>query len=99
MILVVDDHEDVRNVFRAVLQDAGHTVVVAGDGDQALRLYRANPTDLVLLDIFMPGKDGIETLRELRAEFPQAQVIAVSAGWLVQNLEMRDETMDVLDHA
>jgi len=100
-ILVADDHEDAREMFGAILRRAGHTPLLVADGTQALAAYRRHRPDLVILDIFMPGKDGIDTLLELRQDFPEAKVIAISAGWHVPNLEVSGHVteMDILDHA
>jgi YesN/AraC family two-component response regulator len=55
-------------------------VTVAADGEEALRLQRELPAAVVITDIFMPGKEGIETIYELRKEFPQTKVIVISGG-------------------
>jgi DNA-binding response OmpR family regulator len=67
-VLVVDDQEDIREMARVVLSDAGFHVTVAPGGREALRLARAETFDLVLLDINMPDMDGWATLRLLRAD-------------------------------
>jgi two-component system OmpR family response regulator len=67
-VLVVDDQEDIREMARLVLQDAGFDVATAPSGEEALRLARAALFDLVLLDINMPGLDGWATLKLLRAD-------------------------------
>ena len=67
-ILVVDDQEDIREMARLVLVDAGFDVVTAPSGEDALRLARGTAFDLVLLDINMPGLDGWSTLKLLRAD-------------------------------
>ena len=67
-ILVVDDQEDIREMARLVLADAGFEVVTASSGEDALRLARGTAFDLVLLDINMPGLDGWSTLKLLRAD-------------------------------
>jgi len=67
-ILVVDDQEDIREMARLVLVDAGFDVVTASSGEDALRLARGTAIDLVLLDINMPGLDGWSTLKLLRAD-------------------------------
>ncbi|MBU0691040.1 response regulator [bacterium] len=79
-ILVIDDDEDVRNMLRRILEHDGHEVSDAANGDLGLRQYRANPADLVITDIIMPEKEGIETIRELRREFPDVRIIAISGG-------------------
>jgi DNA-binding response OmpR family regulator len=66
-ILVVDDDETVRDVVRRYLERAGHVVRQASDGEIALRLLSAEPPDLVVLDLMLPGIDGVEVCRRIRA--------------------------------
>jgi len=70
----------VRNLARNVLEEAGHRVLVAADGVEALARYDADPTaiDAVLLDLSMPKKDGRQTLAELRARDPHLPVVLAS---------------------
>ena len=77
-VLVVDDEPPIRAVLRGYLEAEGFTVSEAGDGDGALTRARADSPDLVLLDVMLPGIDGIETLRQLRT-FSDAYVILVTA--------------------
>jgi DNA-binding response OmpR family regulator len=79
-ILVVDDNEDLRTTIQALLQADGFEVAVAGDGQAALALHQACPADVVITDLFMPDKDGIETIVELRKLSPKLKIIAMS-GW------------------
>jgi CheY-like chemotaxis protein len=79
-ILIIDDDEQIRTLTTAVLARAGFEIETAADGEEALRLYRAEPADVVLCDLYMPGKDGIETIRDLRVQFPDAKIIAMSGG-------------------
>jgi CheY-like chemotaxis protein len=79
-VLVVDDEAPVRRVLGRSLQQAGFDVAEASEGGEAVRKCREQPVAVVLLDMFMPGKEGIETLRELRAEFPEVKVVAMSGG-------------------
>ncbi len=79
-ILVVDDEEGIRTILGKALRSAGHEVVLAADGLEALKCYRAAPADVVIADIFMPGMDGIETMRELRREFPDCKIIGMSGN-------------------
>jgi DNA-binding response OmpR family regulator len=66
-VLVVDDDLTVRDVVRRYLEHAGHRVLLAGDGDEALRLIGSAQPDLVVLDIMLPGVDGIEVCRRTRS--------------------------------
>lgn len=79
-ILVVDDERSVREALRFTLQD-NHTIRLANSGEEALEQVRKDPPDLVILDIMMPGKNGIDTLRELKslqAQIPVMMLTAVS---------------------
>jgi|SRR5688572_4138345 len=79
-ILVIDDDTAVRNTVRTILERAGYSVREADDGEQGVKLYRDTRSDLVITDLFMPQQDGIETIQQLRAEFPDARILAVSGG-------------------
>ena len=72
-ILLVDDEDGIQLLYRGEFEDDGYLVDSARNGDEALARFRANPPDLVLLDINMPGLNGIEVLRqmkEMRADLP-----------------------------
>ena len=79
-VLVVDDNEDLRNTIGALLQADGFEVALAADGQAALAQHHAMPCDVVLTDLFMPDKDGIETIVELRKLSPGIKIVAMS-GW------------------
>jgi CheY-like chemotaxis protein len=74
-ILVVDDDEGLAALFEAVLEDAGYPVTTANSGMEAVRCVNEQEPSVILLDIRMPGMDGIETFRELRRRVPQSQII------------------------
>ena len=79
-ILVVDDNASVRRSLAALLTRAGHEVIQAANGSEASRVWREVELDLVILDLFMPEKDGIETMVELRAFAPGIPIIVMSGG-------------------
>jgi two-component system, chemotaxis family, chemotaxis protein CheY len=79
-ILIIDDDGHVRAALRMALEDAGHAVREAAHGAAGLEAYRSDPADLVISDVYMPETDGLETLRVLRREWPDARVIAMSGG-------------------
>lgn len=79
-IVVIDDERDVRALVLYELAAAGHEVRAACDGAEGLALLRDAPADVVVTDIFMPEKEGIETIRELKEEFPGVRIIAMSGG-------------------
>jgi CheY-like chemotaxis protein len=80
-VLVVDDNAGTRRSLTELLSRAGYQVIQAAGGDEAIRVWHGGRVDLVILDLFMPGKDGIETMRELRALAPGIPIIAMSGGW------------------
>jgi CheY-like chemotaxis protein len=79
-ILIIDDNAQVRATVRQMLQLDGHEVLEAGDGDEGLRLYRQQPVPLVICDLFMPDREGLETIRELRRLSTEVRILAVSGG-------------------
>jgi CheY-like chemotaxis protein len=87
-ILIADDDEDVRTILRLMLQDDGHTIQDADDGFKALKACRGQQFDLIFCDLFMPGMDGLETIRGLRKEFPQLRVVAMSGGSFCDGLDI-----------
>jgi two-component system, OmpR family, response regulator MprA len=78
-ILVVDDDSGLRKALRRVLVSHGFAVEVAEDGDEALSRLRARPFDAVVLDVMMPGPDGVEVCERLRAERRQLPVLMLTA--------------------
>lgn len=87
-ILVMDDDGPLREALRVVLEGAGYDVMEAPDGEAGLRLQREHPADLVLVDIFMPERDGLEVIQALRVESPQVKIIAVSGGGRTGQIEV-----------
>jgi YesN/AraC family two-component response regulator len=79
-ILIVDDEEMFRKMLRQMLEMAGYEVTEAAEGGQAISLFRDKPADLVITDIFMPEKEGIATIQEMKRDFPGLKIIAVSGG-------------------
>jgi len=86
-ILVVDDEELARFTIRDILETAGHDVEEAGNGNEALSSQAANSFDLVITDLIMPEKEGVETIVELRRDFPDLKIIAISGGGRTKNLD------------
>ena len=83
-ILVVDDEEGVREFLAEALEDDGHVVTRAGDGREAAETIRAQAFDLLITDLKMPGLDGMELLRLVRAEQPEIEVIVLTAHGSVE---------------
>ena len=79
-ILVIDDTEDVRASTQMALQAEGFLVSVAANGREGMSLLRKQVADVVVTDILMPEQDGVETIAQLRKEFPDVKIIAISGG-------------------
>jgi DNA-binding response OmpR family regulator len=79
-ILVIEDEAQMRKLLRQVLEDAGYEVEEASNGLEGIRLYRENPADLIITDMIMPKKEGMETILDLKLEFPDVKIIAISGG-------------------
>ena len=86
-VLVIDDNPDMRRTMQVLLESEGFAVSVAADGEEALRIQKSSPAQVVVTDIFMPGKEGIETIYELRRQFPQTKVIVMSGGSRVTGVD------------
>jgi len=82
-ILIVDDDLQIRRALRFLLEREGYEVLEAGDGKQGMNLYGQDPTDLVITDLVMPEKGGIELIQEMLNDFPEAKIIAITGGGLV----------------
>ncbi len=79
-ILIVDDDSAVRATVAILLERAGHSVAGAADGREGLALFEADDFDLLFLDIFMPGMDGIETMRLVLRQRPLIPIIVISGN-------------------
>ena len=79
-ILCIDDEESIRSLISRCLRPSGHEVVEASDGAEGINLFESSRFDLVITDLFMPGKEGIETILDLRERFPGVKILVVSGG-------------------
>ncbi len=79
-ILLIDDDPGVLRTIEIILIDLGYRVRTAADGEKGLLLFRADPPDIVITDIIMPGKEGIKTMIEMRRLRPTVRIIAMSGG-------------------
>ena len=81
-ILVIDDDAQVRKVISVILSKNGFTVFESGNGCSALSILETEAVDLIITDILMPEKDGLETIAESKALWPRLKIIAMSGGGL-----------------
>ena len=84
-ILIVDDDDAVQATIRILLERAGHTVTVAGDGHKGLATFQNGDFDLLFLDIFMPGMDGLEMMRLIHRQQPLTPIIVISGRPITWN--------------
>jgi DNA-binding NtrC family response regulator len=89
-ILIIDDEDQPRRMLQQVLMRAGYEVVEARDGNEGLQCFREAPTDVIITDILMPEKEGLETIIDLRRAFPTVKIIAISGGGRTGNLNFLD---------
>ncbi len=79
-IHIIDDEALIRELFRRILETEGYEVSDAADGNEALAMCRKAPPDLIITDLIMPDKEGIETIIEMKRDFPEVKIIAISGG-------------------
>ena len=89
-ILIIEDEELVRFTLRQILEMAGHAVLEATNGAEGIALQKGSPADLVITDIVMPEKEGVETIIELRRDYPELNIIAISGGGRIGTTEYLD---------
>jgi CheY-like chemotaxis protein len=79
-ILVIDDDSAVSATVKLLLDRAGHDVVVANDGRNGLKVFESGQFDLLIVDIFMPGMDGLETIRLVHRQRPEVPILVISGN-------------------
>jgi CheY-like chemotaxis protein len=79
-IIVADDEEQIRLMLEQLLSSHGYKVTPVSNGNEAIATYEAESADLIITDLIMPGKEGIETIAELRDKSPDLKIIAISGG-------------------
>lgn len=86
-VLIIDDEDMVRATLRLTLEDEGYEVSEATDGNDGLRKVADFDPDLVITDIFMPDKEGLETIIDIRRQRPDLKILAISDGGRMQNYD------------
>lgn len=86
-VLLIDDEAGLRLTMRKMLEAGGHEVVEADNGRRGVEAFRRQPPDVVVTDIIMPDREGIETIRDIRALDAKVRIVAISGGGRNQNME------------
>jgi len=81
-ILIIEDDAEIRALIKRLLEKEGHDVQVAEDGVEGVKAFRAGAPDIVITDLFMPRKEGIETIKEIRDLNAETKILAISGGGL-----------------
>jgi DNA-binding response OmpR family regulator len=89
-ILVIDDEDRLRRMVRRILVGAGHDVIEAADGGEGMQRFASENPDVVISDILMPQKEGIETIKELRRQSATVWIVAMSGGGTSHNMMFLD---------
>jgi DNA-binding NtrC family response regulator len=79
-ILIIDDEIHILLMLKKMLERAGYEIDLASNGQEGLEVFRNDPPDLVITDIIMPEKEGLETIREMKKEQPDLKILAMSGG-------------------
>ncbi len=78
-------------MLRKILEKDGYEILEAPDGKVGSELYRKDPVDLIISDIFMPNQEGLRTIKELRQDFPDLKIIAISGGGRVKGFDYLED--------
>jgi DNA-binding response OmpR family regulator len=93
-VLIIEDETALRVLMREVLEKAGYDVLEAVDGEQGMRLFSEQPCEVVITDILMPNKEGLETILELSEQAPDVKMIAISGGGVGLGDDLLDMAKD-----
>jgi DNA-binding response OmpR family regulator len=86
-ILVIDDNPAFRSSLAGTLGRGGYQVIMADDGEHGLAVFRKEKPDLVICDLIMPRRSGVDTIRQIRRESPAMKIIAVSGSGVMMNVD------------
>ncbi len=84
LVMIVDDDQQILRLLAEIIEKEGHQIVSAEDGEQAFQQFQKHPIDLVITDLLMPNKEGLELIQELRSIRPELKIIAYSGGGQMQ---------------
>ena len=94
-ILVIEDDNSYRTIITSALKNAGYGVLEAANGEEGIRIFEQEPATLVITDIFMPEKEGFETILELKEIYPEVKILAISGGGKSGFIEVLPMSVDM----
>ncbi|MBC2705829.1 response regulator [Desulfobacula sp.] len=83
-ILIIDDEASIRKMLKKLFEKNGYAVIDAQDGSQGVKLFKEHEPDLIITDLIMPEKEGLETISEIKKINPDTKIIAMSGGGVVE---------------
>lgn len=89
-ILIIEDDPAVRRMMVRILAQAKYEIIEAGNGEEGLKMFLAHRPDIIITDLLMPEKEGIETIREIRRTAPTVPILAASGGGDTRNMMFLD---------
>ena len=95
-VLLIEDDESLREFLRMTLVGAGYAVAEAVNGRQGVKAFRKSPTDLVVTDLYMPERDGLEVIEALRRSHPRVKVLAISGASGTMGYFSRAQSLDAV---
>ncbi|MBT7710593.1 MAG: response regulator [Deltaproteobacteria bacterium] len=94
-VLLIEDDDDFRNLLKIVMENADYAVTEASNGLEGCRIFQKDFHKLVITDIFMPDKEGIETILEIRSVDPDVKIMAISGGGQSGSIDMLSFARDL----
>lgn len=85
-ILIIDDEDVVRKMLRKLFEKNGYQIIEASNGIQGMKMFTEHKPDLIITDLIMPEKEGLELIRELKKNDPNVKIIAISGGGITDPL-------------
>ena len=92
-VLIIDDDATLRQALAKHLEYFGHTVRQAGQGDEGIREFKRDAADVAVVDIFMPGQGGLQTIGRLRQESPALKIVAISGAASASGLDVEEHAV------
>ena len=88
-VLVIDDDPNIGQVITQLLSDQSHEVILSYSGDDALELLKSEEFDVMIVDIFLPGKSGLEVIQAVSANYPDTKIVAMTAFGAQDDIDLK----------